>query len=82
MICRALADHRLAYLDYEGPIAGDRGSVSRWDWGTYQVLQADDSRWTIELAGEKIKGLVVLQAVPDQAGTWEFMLLVNGQESE
>ena len=27
--CRLLADHRLAYLDYEGPISGGRGSVAR-----------------------------------------------------
>ena len=32
--CEALADHRLAYLDYEGPISGGRGSVTRWDRGT------------------------------------------------
>jgi len=30
-----LADHRLAYLDYEGPVSGDRGSVKRLDFGTY-----------------------------------------------
>ncbi len=31
--CEALADHRLAYLDYEGPVSGGRGSVARWDRG-------------------------------------------------
>jgi len=30
---RSLADHRVAYLDYEGPISGGRGSVTRWDQG-------------------------------------------------
>lgn len=33
-----LADHRLAYLDYEGPVSGGRGSVARWDHGTYEQL--------------------------------------------
>lgn len=33
----ALADHRVAYLDYEGPVSGGRGSVARWDHGTYDV---------------------------------------------
>ena len=37
MECEALGDHRLAYLDYEGPISGDRGSVVRWDRGEYAV---------------------------------------------
>jgi hypothetical protein len=33
-----LADHRLAYLDYEGPVSGGRGSVARWDHGTYDTV--------------------------------------------
>ena len=35
MECEALPDHRMAYLDYEGPVSGGRGTVDRWDWGTY-----------------------------------------------
>ena len=31
-----LRDHRLAYLDYEGPVSGDRGTVVRWDTGEYE----------------------------------------------
>jgi hypothetical protein len=30
-----LADHRRAYLDYEGPLTGDRGSVKRVTAGTF-----------------------------------------------
>ncbi len=33
----ALVDHRLAYLDYEGPISGDRGQVTQWDIGELRV---------------------------------------------
>jgi hypothetical protein len=33
-----LADHRIAYLDYEGPVSGGRGVVGRWDHGTYDVV--------------------------------------------
>jgi hypothetical protein len=29
-------DHRLFYLDYEGPIGGNRGEVRRVDSGTYR----------------------------------------------
>lgn len=32
-----LADHRLAYLDYEGPVSGGRGNVAQWDHGTYDA---------------------------------------------
>lgn len=30
-----IADHRLLYLDYEGPVAGDRGIVECWDRGPF-----------------------------------------------
>ena len=42
-----LADHRLAYLDYEGPVSGERGSVGRVDAGTFETLVEDDDRWEI-----------------------------------
>ena len=32
------ADHRLAYLDYEGPVSGGRGRVARWAAGTCEWL--------------------------------------------
>ena len=31
-----LGDHRIAYLDYEGPVSGGRGSVTRWDAGEFE----------------------------------------------
>ena len=31
------SDHRLQYLDYEGPISGERGEVKRVAAGTYEV---------------------------------------------
>ena len=39
---RRLADHRLAYLDYEGHISGNRGQVIRLDRGRYQELHVDE----------------------------------------
>jgi hypothetical protein len=33
-----LEDHRRAYLDYEGPISGGRGSVTRVEAGEYVLL--------------------------------------------
>ena len=54
MACNSLPDHRLLYLDYEGPISGDRGSVSRWDRGTYCIERQDEREWIVELAGNRI----------------------------
>ena len=56
-----LADHRLAYLDYEGPVSGDRGTVTRWDRGVYVTEQAlDASRLMLELKGDKVTGWMLL----------------------
>lgn len=34
-----LADHRVRYLDYEGEVAGDRGSVRQIATGEYELLE-------------------------------------------
>ena len=34
-----LPDHRRAYLDYEGPVSGDRGSVTRVEAGEYSLVR-------------------------------------------
>jgi DNA polymerase Ligase (LigD) len=54
--CEPSADHRLLYLDYEGPVSGGRGQVRRVDRGTYDLL--DDSPSTVEVAlhGSRFRG--------------------------
>lgn len=54
-------DHRLLYLDYEGPLSGDRGSVSRWDAGTCDWLRTDTECTEIELRGAKLIGRVTIR---------------------
>lgn len=41
-----LADHRPAYLTYEGPVSNDRGHVTRVDGGTAHVV-VSDTQWTV-----------------------------------
>ena len=53
-----LADHRLVYLDYEGPISGARGAVQRWDRGTY-LLDGDG----FLLAGSRLNGRIVINHI-------------------
>lgn len=38
----SLPDHRSKYLDYEGPVSGDRGSVKRVMAGHFEQVSADD----------------------------------------
>ncbi len=65
-----LPDHRLVYLDYEGPVAGARGEVRRWDHGHYEALPllAGES-FRVSLAGEKFQGIAVYKA---GASRWSF----------
>ena len=53
-------DHRLIYLDYEGPISGARGIVKRFDWGTFNWLEQKDNLVAVQLSGQKITGKVKL----------------------
>lgn len=50
-----LADHRLTYLEYEGPISGGRGHVRRLDQGSYC---AGLSPSTFSLQGRILQGEV------------------------
>ncbi|MBT8484254.1 MAG: hypothetical protein HKO59_14135 [Phycisphaerales bacterium] len=45
-----IADHRARYLDYEGPIDADRGSVRRLARGSASVIgDPDSSAWAIDV---------------------------------
>ena len=46
-----LPDHRLAYLDYEGRSRNNRGTVTRWDAGHYELETDISDRIEIRLLG-------------------------------
>ncbi len=52
-----LADHRLDYLHYEGPLSRDRGTVTRLVAGTYQLLSQTADQRQIRLQGQPLQGL-------------------------
>jgi hypothetical protein len=60
-------DHRLLYLDYEGPVSGDRGSVRRWDAGTFEWDQDSELRIGVRLSGQRLRGLLLIEA---SRATW------------
>lgn len=49
IVVTKLPDHRLVYLDYEGPISGDRGEVTRVDAGEYASSQLDGTAAKFDL---------------------------------
>lgn len=59
------ADHRKLYLDYEGPISGERGRVTRWDWGEFEWVKQMIEEVEIILRGERICGGVCLRHEKD-----------------
>jgi hypothetical protein len=72
---RALNDHRKFYLDYEGPISGDRGSVRRVDTGTFRVLIWDQDHVRVEVRGSQLVGDIDLRRIGALSGaneSWVF----------
>ncbi len=60
---RALPPHRLRYLDYEGPLSQGRGTVQRWDHGTFQWLRREETYILLQLSGRKLIGTAKLTRV-------------------
>lgn len=73
ILARSLSDHRLEYLDYEGPVSNDRGKVKRWDQGTFQLIIENENRVVVRLQGTKLLGeaMFFLRKAPRE---WYFSL--------
>lgn len=56
-----LANHRIAYLDYEGPVSDNRGTVSRVEQGKYKVLSETDDVIDVRLQGERSQITITAQ---------------------
>jgi hypothetical protein len=54
--------HRLLYLDYEGPVSGGRGSVRRWDAGTFDWITDDEGRTVVQLHGKRLTGECLIES--------------------
>ncbi len=76
--CCRIGDHRNAYLEYEGPISGDRGHVTRHDEGWCTVREADTAgqrgpvTFILALEGRVLRGEYALTAPDAQGSEWFF----------
>ncbi|MCC9609688.1 hypothetical protein LOC68_03950 [Blastopirellula sp. JC732] len=52
----AIFPHRLTYLDYEGEVSGNRGSVTRIDRGEYELVRDDAETLIVQLYGSVLIG--------------------------
>ncbi len=60
------------YLDYEGPISGNRGEVKRWDSGEYALLSQTATEIVMRFEGTQTQGEATLHC--DDSGGWTFKL--------
>ena len=58
--CERIGDHRKAYLDYEGPVSGDRGVVTRVDRGPLELEAVEEQR-VVFVTGGRFQGRHVFQ---------------------
>jgi hypothetical protein len=66
----ANASHRLHYLDYEGPVPGDRGTVACEDRGPLEWIATSIDCYTFRLSGTRWDGRFELRR--GAAGEWWF----------
>ena len=77
MAAERIADHRPAYLDYEGPVSDERGSVRRLVWGTVVSEHRWPSSWDFEIRwqdrgdGMSIRQRLRLEPLEAGAAVWE-----------
>ncbi len=72
-----LADHRRAYLQYEGPLSANRGSVSRWDEGEFSITCDRPLEWKVQMSGRRLVGQLSLTAADERTGNWVARFTVD-----
>jgi len=65
----SLGDHRIDYLEYEGPVSGGRGHVHRWDAGNFEICEQSPGKLIVQLVGVRCRGTGELRCVQ---GSWTW----------
>lgn len=70
-------DHRRLYLDYEGPVSGNRGTVTLWDRGEYELLPGSETQAPlaclhIRCRGARLTGKILLNQSHGTDWTLEY----------
>ncbi len=76
-----LEAHRREYLDYEGPVSRNRGSVQQWDTGLYFSLSQQPACWEIRLEGKRLQAFATLSQPGNRsADLWVMKLIFDEQD--
>jgi hypothetical protein len=78
-VAAAVPDHRLHYLDYEGPISGERGRVVRRDRGTFTGQVQGESPIVVHLQGEHLHGVLRLERI--EGDSWRASMMESEPEA-
>jgi hypothetical protein len=73
LLAEQLSEHRLAYLEYEGPVSGNRGTVTRWDYGEYERIEATNDRLVLEMSGTRCAGRLQLTRDAERPQRWRVI---------
>jgi hypothetical protein len=71
MTCHRLADHRWAYLEYEGEVSGGRGRVTRLAGGLCRAIDQGDV-WLLEVEEGGLAGRWRLERV-QEPDVWQMV---------
>ena len=72
---RRIQDHRLAYLDYQGPISNGRGCVTMVDRGFYEPISICEDCWQVRLASLQTQGRFELRRLGPGSDDWTITRL-------
>jgi hypothetical protein len=68
---KSLPDHRLDYLEFEGDLTADRGSLIRWDSGECDAVSETNQEVVVQLNGGKLCGCLRLTRTAADTGLWQ-----------
>lgn len=82
VVAERLPDHRIDYLNYEGPVSGGRGTVRCWDRGIFSppisLAGESSTHLTFNVYGERIKADVSVFQDSNQCMVMNFRPIKSG----
>ena len=65
-----IADHRRVYLDYEGPVSRNRGTVVRQESGQYTILNDQETSLQVQMKSPNRSGVLQLTRDGNEPTRW------------
>jgi hypothetical protein len=72
-----LPEHRLAYLDYEGEVVGNRGRVTRVEYGKYDLVDEANGQIRAQLDGQTLRGQLLIMREDAGGHRWRVSLVAG-----